>query len=71
MTSMLQHFIFIANFMTAVTISHLDVTAQIPQEQWKHLNYCAFAGLDTKTPLAASYKASGYFTPAIMEKIPF
>lgn len=43
--------------------------------EWKHLNYCQvfvqFAGLDTKAPLAASYKASGYFIPAIMEKISF
>lgn len=62
-----------------MTISHLDGTAQIPQERWYRRvetfkllpSVCAVAGLDTKAPLAASYKASGYFIPAIMEKISF
>lgn len=56
-----------------MTISHLDVTdTSRAMEIFKLLpSVCAAAELDTKTALAASYKASGWFIPAITEKIPF
>lgn len=73
MTSMLHHLIFIPILWQQLTISHLDVTdTSGAMEIFKLLpSVCAAAGLDTKTSLAASYKASGFNNGAIMEKIPF
>lgn len=75
MTSMLHHFIFIPNFVTAVdnfTLRCHSTDTSGAMEKFKLLpSVCAVAGLDTKTPLAASHKDSSYFIPAIIQKISF